>query len=105
MKGTSPCASSPCLNGATCQVTGTGSTYTCTCPSGYSGTNCQIYNACFNNPCLNGATCQSNGNSLYICVCPPAYSGTNCQQCNRYLSLINVYLKWKFLVLIFFNYN
>ena len=29
------------MNGATCQVTGTGSTYSCTCPAGYSGTNCQ----------------------------------------------------------------
>jgi hypothetical protein len=35
-----PCANSPCLNGATCQVSG--SSYTCQCAPGYSGSNCQI---------------------------------------------------------------
>jgi hypothetical protein len=75
------------LNGATCQVTGTGSTYFCNCASAYSGTNCQIYNACLNNPCLNGATCQSNGNS-YTCTCPQFYSGTNCQTCNLIFSSV-----------------
>ena len=38
------CSNSPCLNGATCTITGTGSTYTCTCVSGYTGNNCQICN-------------------------------------------------------------
>ena len=36
------CSNNPCLNGATCQVTGSGSTYTCACPPSYSGLNCQI---------------------------------------------------------------
>ena len=36
------CSTSPCLNGGTCQVTGTGSTFSCQCAAGYSGTNCQI---------------------------------------------------------------
>jgi len=34
------CFNNPCQNGATC--TNTGNSYICTCPSGYSGTNCQI---------------------------------------------------------------
>jgi len=72
------------LNGATCQVTGTGSTYTCKCATAYSGTNCQIFNACFNNPCLNGATCTTSGNS-YVCSCPQFYSGTNCQICKYFI--------------------
>lgn len=38
------CQNSPCLNGGTCQVTGSGTTYVCTCRSSYSGTNCQICN-------------------------------------------------------------
>ena len=68
------------MNGATCQVTGTGSTYFCNCASGYSGTNCQVYNACYNNPCLNGATCSVTNNGLsYTCSCPVGYSGSNCQ--------------------------
>ena len=37
-----PCANNPCLNSGTCSVTG--STYTCSCLPGYSGTNCQICN-------------------------------------------------------------
>ena len=37
-----PCSPSPCLNGAGCQVSG--SSYICSCLSGYSGTNCQICN-------------------------------------------------------------
>lgn len=37
---TSVCSSNPCLNGATC-LDG-GSYYVCQCPSGYSGTNCEI---------------------------------------------------------------
>ena len=96
---TNACSNNPCLNGATCQPTGTGSTYTCTCAPGYSGTNCQICNnfntkinfnfkikkklidnACYNNPCLNGATCQTTGSS-YTCTCTAFYSGTNCQTC------------------------
>ena len=41
-KDNNACQNNPCLNGATCAVTGTGNTYICTCRSGYSGTNCQI---------------------------------------------------------------
>lgn len=41
-KDTNACSNIPCLNGATCSATGTGSTYVCNCVSGYSGTNCQI---------------------------------------------------------------
>ena len=77
---TNACSNSPCLNGATCNPSNTGSTYTCTCATAYSGTNCQIFNACFNNPCLNGATCTNSGSS-YICSCAQFYSGTNCQTC------------------------
>ena len=34
-----PCDSNPCLNGATCLTSG--SMYTCLCPSGFDGTNCE----------------------------------------------------------------
>ena len=34
------CYSSPCQNGATCENTDDDS-YTCDCPDGYTGTNCE----------------------------------------------------------------
>lgn len=35
------CTNNPCLNGATCQVTGTGTTFNCICSTYYTGTYCQ----------------------------------------------------------------
>jgi hypothetical protein len=35
----SACANTPCLNGGTCTIVG--SSYQCTCPSGYYGAQCQ----------------------------------------------------------------
>ena len=37
------CSFNQCLNGGTCTVTGT-TTFTCTCPTGFSGTTCQRSN-------------------------------------------------------------
>ncbi len=44
-----PCQPNQCLNGGTCIPQNGGLSYTCTCPSCYSGTNCQICNKKFNN--------------------------------------------------------
>ena len=83
---TTACSNNPCQNGGTCQLTGSGSTYTCNCVSGYSGTNCQTYtNACFNNPCINGGTCQVTANGGYVCNCPGTFTGANCQSGNYFI--------------------
>ena len=38
---TNACSNNPCLFGSTCTPSATGTTYTCSCGDGYSGTNCQ----------------------------------------------------------------
>jgi Concanavalin A-like lectin/glucanases superfamily/Regulator of chromosome condensation (RCC1) repeat/EGF-like domain/Human growth factor-like EGF len=39
-----PCAAKPCQNGGTC--TGSGSSYTCACGAGFSGTTCAVASPC-----------------------------------------------------------
>lgn len=36
----SPCLTSPCLNGGTCQEAG--NNYTCKCPDGFKGRDCEV---------------------------------------------------------------
>ena len=41
IKCVSACASSPCQHGGVCVASASGDAYTCQCPVGYTGTNCQ----------------------------------------------------------------
>ncbi|XP_066300013.1 collagen alpha-3(VI) chain-like [Branchiostoma lanceolatum] len=41
-----PCLANPCQNGATCAQVGSTSQFTCTCPQGYTGNNCEVFSAC-----------------------------------------------------------
>ena len=46
IKDQSPCSNnsvSPCLNGGNCSIVGNNN-YSCSCPQGYNGVNCQICN-------------------------------------------------------------
>jgi alpha-tubulin suppressor-like RCC1 family protein len=71
------CAPAPCLNGATC--TSGGTTYTCACAPGFTGTNCQTnIDDCAGSPCQHGGSCTDGVNS-YTCACAPGYTGAQCQ--------------------------
>ena len=73
---TDPCDADPCQNGGSCAATSTG--YTCACPAGYTGTNCQInIDECENAPCLHGSC--TDGVNSYTCACDPGWTGTDCE--------------------------
>ncbi|KAK3092618.1 hypothetical protein FSP39_005038 [Pinctada imbricata] len=74
---------SPCKNGGICTNTGQGS-YTCACPNGFQGTNCEIeVDNCEEMPCSNGGTCQPLGTSGFECQCPDGYTGKRCDTVAR----------------------
>ncbi|MGH0171679.1 UNVERIFIED_CONTAM: hypothetical protein FKN15_007094 [Acipenser sinensis] len=70
----------PCLNKGRCIddcITGNPS-YTCSCPSGYTGKRCQIdVNECSAYPCQNGGSC-IDGQNNFTCLCLPGFRGPLC---------------------------
>ena len=72
------CLNDPCLNGASCSISGSGSRV-CNCVAGYSGRSCEInIDECSPNPCQNGATC-TDGVNTYTCNCLAGYEGDKCE--------------------------
>ncbi|XP_011471889.1 neurocan core protein [Oryzias latipes] len=73
-----PCQNNPCLHGGSCLQEG--DSYSCYCPQGFSGENCEIdIDDCQSNPCQNGGTCIDEINS-FVCLCLPSYSGATCEK-------------------------
>ncbi|VDN03270.1 unnamed protein product [Thelazia callipaeda] len=69
----------PCKNNAICRNTGHGQ-YTCECPYGFTGTNCEIrLQNCSTQSCMNGAICTYIPGYNYTCICPKGYTGRYCQ--------------------------
>lgn len=56
-------------------------TYTCACPPGYYGKNCELSAmTCADGPCFNGGRCADNPDGGYFCQCPTGYAGFNCEK-------------------------
>ncbi|PWA25117.1 hypothetical protein CCH79_00005216 [Gambusia affinis] len=73
-----PCVTNPCLHGGKCLPQGTG--YSCYCPQGYAGENCEIdVDDCQSDPCENGGTCVDKIDS-FLCLCLPSYGGDTCEK-------------------------
>ncbi|UJR31031.1 hypothetical protein I4U23_018540 [Adineta vaga] len=71
-----PCNQGTCLASSNCQ--GVLCSYSCLCPTGITGTNCENgNNPCVSNPCQNKGTCQQSANR-YTCKCALPYGGTHC---------------------------
>ena len=69
------CASNPCQNG---DCTDGIKSYTCSCRSGFYGTNCEFTDSCISQPCKNGGTCLRDGSS-YTCACTFDFDETDCE--------------------------
>ncbi|XP_021356254.1 neurogenic locus notch homolog protein 1-like, partial [Mizuhopecten yessoensis] len=73
-----PCDLSPCLNGGTCSAS-SGSTFTCSCVSGFTGDTCETNAPCDLSPCLNGGTCSASSGSTFTCSCVSGFTGDTCE--------------------------
>uniref|UniRef100_A0A3B3WL83 Cadherin EGF LAG seven-pass G-type receptor 2 n=1 Tax=Poecilia mexicana TaxID=48701 RepID=A0A3B3WL83_9TELE len=73
-----PCSSNPCPANSFCSDDW--DSYSCTCLSGYYGTNCT--EACSLNPCEHGAVCSRRPSAArgYTCDCPRNYFGRYCEK-------------------------
>ncbi|XP_054640393.1 cadherin EGF LAG seven-pass G-type receptor 2 isoform X5 [Dunckerocampus dactyliophorus] len=73
-----PCSSAPCPSNSYCSDDW--DSYSCTCHSGYYGTNCT--DACTLNLCEHESTCtrKSGSSRGYACECPHSYFGHYCEK-------------------------
>lgn len=71
-----------CKNGGSCIKSPNDFNYMCQCPSGYSGTFCEIFDSCSTFPCLNNGVCINKGTFGFECNCTLNFYGKNCENLN-----------------------
>ena len=68
------CASNPCLNGGTCEVTW--NDFKCHCKEGvYDGKTCDVMLRCAMVKCPSGSTCHNIGADGFECIADAAFDG------------------------------
>nr|XP_009305790.1 protein eyes shut homolog isoform X2 [Danio rerio] len=92
------CGYKVCKNGGHCHPSGDFS-FTCICPSLWTGSRCQQSIQCLNNLCQHNSVCIHNSTSAsYSCMCSLGWTGTHCDRevtlkTIRFIG--NSYLKYK----------
>ncbi|XP_038077224.1 fibrillin-2-like [Patiria miniata] len=79
--GDPKCDAAPCMNSGECIEDNLAKGgYTCSCPPGYSGQNCQVA-PCDRNPCMNSGRCavDSSSDPGYTCTCGQGFGGPQCE--------------------------
>ncbi|XP_072942741.1 agrin-like isoform X4 [Epargyreus clarus] len=97
----SPCMSMPCRNGATCNsIEGSASEYTCSCPIGFQGANCdERLDPCESNPCGydEGLLCDIDSDGGHVCRCLfGGEIGSNGNTCNNDVTVVQETLSPQF---------
>ena len=70
------------MNGAVCEEDlSNPHEYTCDCPTGFHGTDCEAHSACAGDPCNGGVCVQDKNNVSYpLCLCPYEKAGRLCEE-------------------------
>ncbi|XP_054273123.1 basement membrane-specific heparan sulfate proteoglycan core protein-like isoform X4 [Macrosteles quadrilineatus] len=76
-----PCQFRPCQNNGVCYTLPDGKSYQCSCPTGYTGEDCETEQdmCAVLQPCQNGGSCVGTPSS-YKCDCPFGYAGPTCTE-------------------------
>lgn len=91
------CGYKVCQNGGQCKSMGVDS-FTCICPSLWTGPVCNQSVSCANHTCSHGSLCAPSTATSYRCMCPLGRRGTFCdaQASTDILKLVeNSYVKYK----------
>lgn len=68
------------MNSGTCENSVDNTGYTCTCATGFTGSDCETAAQCLSGPCQNGGTCTDSADlSAYTCSCEPGFTGNACE--------------------------